>query len=145
MLTASINSFGLIGQAKPKLTMEQAKEGAELFVKKQGYTNFPLIQDTLKIIREFFDSPNIIEILKFRHNMLEASAIGAKAYKNGWIVAFRYSKTYKPNMKMKFDFKRYGRAVTLDIFGDKIQIEHKDIMLEPFQTISSSEKRLHPK
>jgi hypothetical protein len=131
MLTASIISFGLIGQAKPKLTMEQAKEGAELFVKKQGYTNFPLIQD--------------IEILKFRHNMLEASAIGAKAYKNGWIVAFRYSKTYKPNMKMKFDFKRYGRAVTLDIFGDKIQIEHKDIMLEPFQTISCSEKRLHPK
>ncbi|MFZ1083051.1 MAG: hypothetical protein WAO19_14130 [Candidatus Kryptoniota bacterium] len=128
-----ILSYSLIGQTKPKLTMEQAKEKAELFVEEQGYTNLPPTNDTLKVIRELFDNSSISETLKYRHNMLEANAIGVKVNKSGWIVAFRYSSTNKFFKKTKFDFKRYGRAITLDAFGEKMRIEHKDIILNVFQ------------
>jgi hypothetical protein len=129
----SFLSFGLIGQSKPELTIEQAKERAESFIAEQGYTNLPATKDTLKIIRELLEYSNISETLKYRHNMLEAHAIGIKSFKNGWIVAFRYSQTNKLLNKIKIDFKRYGRAVTIDTFGEKIRIEHKDVILQAFQ------------
>jgi hypothetical protein len=133
LLLFSILSLGLIGQSKSKLTIEQAKEKAELFIAEQGYTNLPATQDTLKIYRELLEYSNVTETLKFRHNMLESHAIGIKATQNGWIVAFRYNQTNKPLGKMKYDFKRYGRAVTMDTFGEKIRIEHKDVILQAFQ------------
>ena len=113
--------------------MEQAKEKAELFLVEQGYTNLPATKDTLKIIRELMEYSNMSETLAYRHNMLESHAIGIKANNKGWIVAFKYNQSNKLFNKMKYDFKKYGRAVTLDVFGEKIRIEHKDILLHIFQ------------
>jgi hypothetical protein len=132
-LLISVLSLRLFGQGKSKLTIEQAKQKAELFIAEQGYTNLPATQDTLNIFRELLEYSNITETLKYRHNMLESHAIGIKARKNGWIVAFRYNQANKLLSKMKYDFKRYGRAVTIDSFGEKIRIEHKDVILQVFQ------------
>jgi hypothetical protein len=125
ILSILILSLDSLGQTKSKLTMKQAKEKAELFVVEQGYTNLPATQDTLKIVRELVDWDSIDKIINHRHNMLESSAIYAKLIKGGWLVAFRYNQANKLLNKIKLDFKRSGRAVTMDVYGEKIRRELK--------------------
>jgi hypothetical protein len=134
--------FGAIGET-------QVISIAEHFVAENGYTDLPPMEDRSKLFHESLEGGSTPdEILAFRQNTLERSAYGIKkALRNGagwregtgWTVAFRFQ---GDNAKLQRAFneygnssyedyiRKYGRAVSMDLNGNNIRVEHEDIPLE---------------
>jgi hypothetical protein len=60
-----------------------------------------------------------LAVLKDMGGVLEPRAAGASRRGHGWVVAFRH-RARRPG-------QRWGLAVTMDGFGNKIHIEHDEI------------------
>ena len=112
---------------KQKLTEEEAIRLAEEFIAQNGYTD--LRPDKSKLARETIEwESNIDDILRQRHDTLDRKAYGIvhgrKGGAPGWTVVFRYS---HPSSKKA---RRNGRAVTMNLDGSALRVEHVDFILK---------------
>jgi hypothetical protein len=110
------------GIKNKSLNEHEAIEKAEAFVVKKGYTWWPISED--KIAFEAIEqSTDTKRLLKTRHNSLEVRAYGItrgrKGGAPGWAVVFR----------RKDDSASSGRAVTMNLDGSEIRMEHEDFRL----------------
>jgi hypothetical protein len=121
-----INSF----QTK-KISGDEAIKIAENFIIENGYTDLPAITEEKKVVFESIEwTSDVKEILKGRHNSLQKKAYGfRKGRKNsdkGFTVVFQYvSKTTR----------KTGRAVTMDLDGKNIRVEHVEIFLKAVEKL----------
>lgn len=104
------------------LSMEQAVEMAERFVRDNGYTDAPEGEIKRRLDLESLErSHNRRELLRYRRNTLRPRAIGIKATGEGesasWAVAFDYAAS---------PFSDRCRVVTMTADGTKIHLEHQD-------------------
>ena len=111
------------GAHSQPLTESEAVQAAEAFVIQNGYTDLapsdgPLAHESL----EWSDDRS--ELLKARHDSLERTAYGLvytrKGGLAGWTVVFRYK---EPSSSTT------GRAVTMNLDGSAIRMEHVDFLL----------------
>jgi hypothetical protein len=91
---------------------------------RNGYTDLPRSKDKSKLSFELLDnsSGNLDQTLASRQDTLERKAYGIareRKGKSGWTIVFRYRNGNPEN----------GRAVTMDLDGSNIRIEHKDFIL----------------
>jgi hypothetical protein len=109
-----------------KLRQAQAVKLAEEFIVRNGYTDLPPDKEHLAF-ESLERGSNVDEILQARHNTLERKAYGiARGRKSGspsWIVVFRYKYPSYPEMR------RNGRAVTMNLDGSNMRVEHQDFIL----------------
>jgi hypothetical protein len=102
---------------------------AEKFIIENGYTDLPPTDDKKKLVFELIEwNSDIEEILKGRHNTLQKTAYGIlkgrKGKTEGFTVVFLY---------VDGSNKKTGRAVTMDLDGKNIRVEHVDIFLKAVQ------------
>jgi hypothetical protein len=112
-----------------KLSLPQAVQAAERFIALNGYTDRPPTEDRTRLSYEFIGLG-----VTARHNTLERKAYAYKKGRfngeRGWTVIFRYKKAYLS--KCPYFYKNYntrreqGRAVTMDVCGRSIRMEHTD-------------------
>ena len=111
---------------KQTLTESQAVEAAEQFIARNGYTNLP--PDRTKLTYESIEwESDINRMLKERHDQLERRAFGVvpgrKGRASGWTVVFRYR--HPADSKER----KIGRAVTMNLDGSDMRVEHVDFIL----------------
>ena len=112
---------------KQELSDVEAVRLAEAFVAQNGYTD--LRADKSKLAHETIEwTSNIDDMLKQRHDTLARKAYGIvhgrKGGAPGWTVVFRYS---HPASKQE---RRIGRAVTMNLDGSGLRVEHVDFILK---------------
>jgi hypothetical protein len=116
---------GFYAQEK-KLNEAEAVRLAEQFIAQNGYTDLP--PDKSKLAYESIEwESNIDEMLRQRRNTLEPKAYGVvRERKNapGWTVVFRYKHRATGQMRGN------GRAVTMNLDGSKMRVEHVDFTLK---------------
>ena len=122
-------------EPKPQLTSEQAIARAEHFIRLNGYTaHWVPPWRTLQPEAVEFLAPH--QWREFRHNTLESRANGwlrgRKRGEAGWTVVFRYARSELRESPV-------GRAVTMNLDGSDIRIEHVDIYLRAVE----HERRRH--
>ena len=110
-----------------KLSEEGAIRLAEQFIVQNGYTDLP--PERSKLAYETIEwASNIDEMLIRRHDTLERKAYGVvrgrKGGAPGWTVVFRYRHPSTSQMS------RNGRAVTMNLDGRDIRVEHVDFILK---------------
>jgi hypothetical protein len=104
-------------EAQGPLTLEEAVDVAERFVRDNGYTDAPA--DELKVDLDFESvefTANREELLLQRKNSLQPKAIGARPTSEGWGVAFDY---FKPQTDT-------CRVVVMRHDGSAIRVQHQD-------------------
>ena len=111
---------------KRQLSKDEAIKLAEQFIAVNGYTNLP--PDKRKFASETIEwESNIDDILKERHDTLEQKAYGVlrgrKSGSGGWTVVFRYKHPTNQHER------KIGRAVTMNLDGRDIRVEHVDFIL----------------
>jgi hypothetical protein len=104
------------------LSESAAVEKAEGFVIRNGYTIWPEFNN--KISFESVEwSTDTTRLLERRHNTLRTKAYGVrhgrKGNAPGWTVVFRRKNGYEAG----------GRAVTMNLDGSEIRMEHTDFRL----------------
>ena len=112
---------------KQELSEKEAVRLAEKFIAQNGYTD--LRPDKSKLAYETIEwESNIDDMLRQRHDTLERKAYGIvhgrKDGSPGWTVVFRYS---HPSSKQE---RRNGRAVTMNLDGSGLRVEHVDFILK---------------
>jgi len=112
---------------KQALSQEQAVKLAEEFIAQNGYTD--LRADKSKLAYETIEGEsNVDDILRQRRDTLERKAYGIvhgrKSGVPGWTVVFRYR---HPASKQE---RRNGRAVTMNLDGSGLRVEHLDFILK---------------
>jgi len=112
---------------KQELSDVEAVRLAEAFVAQNGYTDWRA--DKGKLAHETIEwTSNIDDMLKQRHDTLARKAYGIvhgrKGGAPGWTVVFRYS---HPASKQE---RRIGRAVTMNLDGSGLRVEHVDFILK---------------
>jgi hypothetical protein len=109
-----------------KLSEGEAIRLAEQFIAQNGYTDLP--PDKSKLAYESIEwESNIDEMLRQRRNTLEPKAFGVVLERKnapGWTVVFRYKQRATRQMR------RNGRAVTMNLDGSKMRVEHVDFILK---------------
>ena len=122
---------------KRKITETEVIHTAEEFIRENGYTQMPAMEDKTKLYRESFESGprNPDELLKWRKGSLEPKAYKAQKAYPGWLVVFRYDGSCERFARIIPNYEKYikeaGRAVTMDAYGGNIRIVHQDIVLDP--------------
>ena len=105
---------------------EEVVKIAENFIIENGYTDLPPASDLKKIVFESVEwTDNIEEILKTRRNSLQKKAYGILKGRSGKTEGFTVVFLYVDKSE-----KKIGRAVTMDLYGTNIRVEHKDIFLK---------------
>jgi hypothetical protein len=104
------------------ISQQEAVGAAESFIRMNGYTEAapdpgPLDPESLEW------SQDRSEVLKHRANTLEAKAYGVIKTDAGWSVVFL------PVNAASGDAK--GRAVTMDVEGGSIKVQHDEIVITP--------------
>jgi hypothetical protein len=116
------------------LIKREAIQIAEDFIRQNGYTDLPPMEDKSSLSHESIEySENPDEILSHRYNTLERNAFGViEGGKDGpgWTVVFQYNPSYK------YYHPGIGRAVTMNIYGKDIQVEHIDISLDSVERVT---------
>jgi hypothetical protein len=106
------------------LDEKMAIAAAEKFIADNGYTDLPPMKDKSGLAHESIEWTNDVdELLQQRHDSLERKAYAITKHGRagpGWTVGFRY--------KRGGDIA--GRAVTMDINGGNIRLEHQDVFLQ---------------
>ena len=110
-----------------QLTESQAIELAEKFVAQNGYTDLLPSKENLSYESIEWES-NVDVMLKNRSDTLEKKAFGLTPRRKndapGWTVVFRYAHPSDSSAK------KNGRAVTMDVDGSDLRVEHVDFILE---------------
>ena len=129
--TANLNNTQTIStEANDTVTNEvteaQAVRLAEQFIAQNGYTD--LLPDKEGLTYESIEwTRDADKILQTRRDTLERRAYGiARNRKDdspGWTVVFRYKPPAYPEMRDS------GRAITMNIDGSDIRVEHVDFIL----------------
>jgi hypothetical protein len=127
-----VNSIGFAFSGETKITRYQAITLAERIIKENGYTGAPVDKSHYRSESlEFGSDTN--SILLRRKGTLKPRAygtlIGRKSDSLGWTVAFEYT---KPENKSE----PVGRAVTMDLDGGNIRVEHVSIYLSKVDKIN---------
>jgi hypothetical protein len=122
-----------------RLTLTQAIRVAEKFVVMNGYTDLPPTQDKAKLAYESVEwEGNVQRMLELRHDTIERRAYGYVEYSrrgSGWTVVFRHkvpsvsSGRQQRIIPIRSD-NNVGRAVTMDLFGHGMRVEHTDFLLK---------------
>ena len=112
---------------KQELSEIEAVRLAEEFIAQNGYTD--LRADKSKLAHETIEwTSNVDDMLRQRHDTLARKAYGIvhgrKGGAPGWTVVFRYS---HPASKQE---RRNGRAVTMNLDGSGLRVEHVDFILK---------------
>jgi hypothetical protein len=112
---------------KQELSEEGVVKLAEQFIAQNGYTGLP--PDRSELASETIErTSNIDAMLKGRHDTLERKAYGIvrrrKGGVAGWTVVFRYKHPSSRQMR------RNGRAVTMNLDGSEMRVEHVDFILK---------------
>jgi hypothetical protein len=112
---------------KRGLSEAEAVKLAERFIVQNGYTDLP--PEKSKLVNESFElGASIEEKLKLRHDTLERKAYGIshgrKGGSAGWTVVFRYKRPSGQQEPIN------GRAVTMNLDGGKMRVEHVGFILE---------------
>ncbi len=116
------------GQTK-NITETEAIKIAENFIIENGYTDLPAMSDKKNLVFESIEwSSDVEEILKERHNTLQKKAYGILNGRKGNTVGFTVVFLFVDN-----SIKKTGRAVTMDLDGKNIRVEHVDIFLKAVQ------------
>jgi hypothetical protein len=138
ILLSFIFAFAITGssQSKKILTEDEAITRAEEFIKDNGYTDLQPTEDKSRLVPESVFGGTDAEGLKLRHNTLEPKAYGiiqGGKSGDGWYVIFRYNRKNREYKRLIPDYEqrteRWGRAVVMDRFGEKLKVEHQDIGL----------------
>jgi len=120
-------SFAAVGSQAQNQTLSEceAVRLAEQFIARNGYTDVPA--DKSRLAHENIEwESNVDKMLKERRDTLEREAYGIVRKRKGapgWTVVFRYKHPSTQQMRRK------GRAVTMNMDGSYIRVEHVDIML----------------
>lgn len=119
---------------KEELSKQEAVQIAEEFIVQNGYTDLPPIGDKSKLSYETIEvSSDVDEVLRYRHHTLERNAHGAirrGKSEPGWIVVFRYDPSYK------YYSPEAGRAVTMDLDGSNLRMQHIEISLDSVEKVT---------
>jgi hypothetical protein len=112
---------------KQELSEEEAVRLAEQFIAQNGYAD--LQPDRSKLAYETIERESKVdEMLKGRHDTLERKAYGVVRGRRGaalgWTIVFRYR---HPSSKQ---MRKNGRAVTMNLDGSEMGIEHADFILK---------------
>ncbi len=112
------------------LNEQAVVEAAEKFIADNGYTDLPPMSDKSQLTPETIEWESDAErTLQFRHDTLERKAFsiskGRQIGKMGWTIGFRYKRGTDVN----------GRAVTMDVDGGNMRVEHKDVFLKKLDRI----------
>jgi cell division protein FtsL len=112
---------------KRGLSETEAIKLAERFIAQNGYTDLPPEKD--KLANESFElAESVEEMLKMRRDTIEPKAYGISSGRKGgspgWTVVFRYKHPSGQQMR------RNGRAVTMNLDGGKMRVEHVDFILK---------------
>ena len=123
-----LNSPASARRKKPKpLTLSQAVQRAEQFIRENGYTDLPPTKDKSKIKYESIEwAPSIKELLDERYNTLERMAYGyVRENKGGggWTIVFRFAGSTSSVFGT-------GRGVTMGPDGSGMRVEHQDFILK---------------
>ena len=109
-----------------ELSESQAVQLAETFIAQNGYTDLPPDREHLAYETIEWES-KIDEMLRTRHDTLERKAYGIsrgrKGDSFGWTVVFKYR---HPSYR---EMHKNGRAVTLNLDGSEMRVEHVDFIL----------------
>jgi hypothetical protein len=109
------------------LTEEQAIKVGEKFIARNGYTDLPPDKENLALESIEWES-NVDVMLRSRHNSLESKAYGVSTGRrgnpSGWTVGFKYK---SPSDRQT---RENGRAVTMELDGSDIRVEHVDLILK---------------
>ena len=109
-----------------KLSEAQAVQLAETFIAHNGYSDLPPDREHLAYETIEWES-NIDEMLRMRYDTLERKAYGVsrgrKGGSLGWTVVFQYK---HPSYR---EMRENGRAVTMNLDGSKMRVEHVDFIL----------------
>ncbi len=131
--------------SEKELSEYDAAVRAEQFVRMNGYTKLPVVKDGAKPAYESLDVSNPSEAFKERYDTLEPYAYSIRKDEKGWTVIFRFSSTNKTYREAIPDFDqyrdKYGRAVTFDLYGNRIRMEHQGITLNSGKPITILESK----
>lgn len=122
---------------------------AEEFIIQNGYTDLPPMENKAKLFYESVEGGSTPdEVLRSRQNTLEQKAYGIRQglrsrtgwrEDSGWTVIFRYNKNNSKYRRIIPNFDNYitayGRAVSMDLNGNNIMVEHEDISLKGVKKI----------
>lgn len=118
---------GIIAHSQKRLlTQQEAVKAAQQFIAQNGYTD--ISPDKSKLSYETIEwESDVDKMLQDRHDTLERQAYGVvrgrKGSTAGWTVVFRYK---HPADR---DERRIGRAVTMNLDGTEMRVEHVDFIL----------------
>jgi hypothetical protein len=121
-----------VAASRKKLDAAEAVRVAECFIIKNGYTDLPPTKDKSELTPESVDPGTDEQGMKMRRDSLERKAFGYVNRPGGWLVVFRYK--YKAeHSKFRPDYeewlKAHGRAVSMDAYGEQVEVKHKDVDL----------------
>ena len=131
MRQISSNAEATQADVKVEITEDEARRLAEEFILRNGYTDIPPVDDS-EVVFESEDPTDRVEALRLRANTLEAAAYAVRRRPDRWIVIFRYN-TASAFRHTTPEFSEYvksnGRALTMDLAGHGLHLEHQDIKL----------------
>ena len=112
---------------KQEVSGEEAVRLAEQFIAQNGYTNLPPDKSKLAY-GTVEEESDVDEVLRVRRDTLERKTYGIvrgrKGGAPGWTVVFRYK---HPSSKQ---MRKNGRAVTMNLDGSGMRVEHVDFILK---------------
>ena len=124
----------VVKPTKKELTAPEAVLLAECFIIENGYTDLPPSKDASKIMPESVHPLTDESGMASRHNSLERNAYGYFQKQSGWTVVFRYkgnSEAFaQTNLFYTNQQRELGRAVTFDLYGNSIKIQHQNFYID---------------
>ena len=118
--------------SRPEIDGPAAVAIAETFVRENGYTEAPALPPK-RLTPESLEFEPREKWAQQRHNSLVGQAAGYLAGRRGgakgWTVTFCYARP-----KTVKEPRPTGRAVTMDLTGSALQIEHVEIFLDAATT-----------
>ena len=127
LFTLTLSGLLTLGLTNKSVTLEEAINLSETFVKDNGYTNV-VIKNPQKLSYELFDNmePNVDSILSRRHNTLQSKAFCYSKHDNEWHIGFLSSSVNVDQLdSLKINSNLSGRAVIVNDNGQEIRIAHK--------------------
>jgi hypothetical protein len=123
-------------QPKKEISELEAIRSAEEFIVDNGYTDLPPSEDKSKLKCEsVYCGLDEWSMENIRHNSLLRNAYGVKNLGEGsWMVVFHYNCDHLKFRRTISDSeemcKTRGRAVTMDVYGNSLQMAHQNCYLE---------------
>jgi hypothetical protein len=126
----------LLPQLKPGVPLDEqtAIQVAEKFIADNGYTDLPPMRDTSQLAYESIEwESNATRILQLRQNTLERKAFSLSKNKRGWTIGFRHKGGTEGVGRVVME--ELGRAVTMQLDGGNMRVEHVEVFLKKLDRI----------